>query len=77
MSYKSRSRSQLRVVEIPSYGTFFGRAHPHTIAVTEDNLLSRVDESAIDQPFYGTAHEVAHQLREQIGEERVNTALRR
>jgi ABC-2 type transport system permease protein len=53
--------SQLRIVEIPRYGTFFGRAHPLTIAVTEDNFVTRVDDREIDQPFYGTAHEVAHQ----------------
>ncbi len=51
---------QLRVVEIPRYGGF-GRAHPHTIAFTEDYFFSRVREGEVDQPFYGTAHEVAHQ----------------
>ncbi|MPY90990.1 MAG: hypothetical protein GEU99_24145 [Luteitalea sp.] len=55
------SGSQLQIVEIPRYDSFFGRAHLHTIATTEDNFLSRVDEGEIDQPFYGTAHEVAHQ----------------
>ena len=52
--------SQLRIVEIPRYGGF-GRAHPHTIAFTEDIFLSRVEEGEFDQPFYGTAHEIAHQ----------------
>jgi ABC-2 type transport system permease protein len=52
--------SQLRILEIPRYGGF-GHAHPHTIAFTEDAFLSRVREGEIDQPFYGTAHEVAHQ----------------
>ncbi|HEU4455098.1 MAG TPA: M1 family aminopeptidase, partial [Longimicrobium sp.] len=52
--------SQLRIVEIPRYGGF-GAAHPHTISFTEDYFLSRVREGEIDQPFYGTAHEVAHQ----------------
>ena len=51
--------SQLRVVEIPRYGGF-GRAHPHTVAFTEDYFLSHVRPGEIDQPFYGTAHEVAH-----------------
>jgi hypothetical protein len=52
--------SQLRIVEFPRYGGF-GHAHPHTIAFAEDAFLSRVKEGEIDQPFYGTAHEVAHQ----------------
>jgi hypothetical protein len=49
----------LRIVEIPRYGGF-GSAHPHTIAFTEDVFFSRVREGEVDQPFYGTAHEVAH-----------------
>ena len=51
---------QLRIVESPRYGGF-GIAHPHTIGFTEDAFLSRVKENEVDQPFYGTAHEVAHQ----------------
>ncbi len=51
---------QLRIVEIPRYEGF-GSAHPHTISFTEDYFLSRVREGEVDQPFYGTAHEVAHQ----------------
>jgi ABC-type transport system involved in multi-copper enzyme maturation permease subunit len=51
---------QLRILEIPRYGGF-GRAHPHTISFTEDHFLSRVRAGEIDQPFYGTAHEIAHQ----------------
>ncbi|MBW3553516.1 MAG: hypothetical protein KY466_08400 [Gemmatimonadetes bacterium] len=51
--------SDLRIVEIPRYGGF-GSAHPHTIAFTEDVFFSRVREGEVDQPFYGTAHEVAH-----------------
>ncbi len=51
--------SQLRVVEIPRYGTF-GRAHPQTIAFTEDYFFGRFREGEVDQSFYGTAHEVAH-----------------
>lgn len=52
--------SVLRIVEIPRYGRF-GRAHPHTIAFTEDNLLTRATADGFDQAFFGTAHEVAHQ----------------
>ncbi|CAN5601614.1 hypothetical protein BH23GEM10_BH23GEM10_06600 [soil metagenome] len=51
---------QLRIVEFPRYGGF-GHAHPHTIAFAEDAFLSRVNGDEIDQPFYGTAHQVAHQ----------------
>lgn len=51
---------QLRIVEFPRYGGF-GIAHPHTIAFAEDAFLSRVREGEVDQPFFGTAHEVAHQ----------------
>lgn len=50
---------QLRIVEIPRYGGF-GSAHPYTISFTEDAFLSRVRAGEVDQPFYGTAHEVAH-----------------
>jgi ABC-type transport system involved in multi-copper enzyme maturation permease subunit len=51
---------ELSIVEIPRYGGF-GRALAHTITFTEDYFLSRVKEDQLDQPFYGTAHEVAHQ----------------
>ena len=51
--------SDLKIVEIPRYGGF-GSAHPHAIAFTEDVFFSRVREGEVDQPFYGTAHEVAH-----------------
>jgi ABC-type transport system involved in multi-copper enzyme maturation permease subunit len=51
--------SELRLVEAPRYGGM-GSAHPLTIAFTEDAFLSRVREGEVDQPFYGTAHEVAH-----------------
>ena len=51
--------SDLQIVETPRYGGF-GSAHPHTIAFTEDVFFSRVREGEVDQPFYGTAHEVAH-----------------
>jgi hypothetical protein len=50
---------QLTIVEIPPYGTF-GSAFPHTISFSEAYFLSRVREGEFDQPFYGTAHEVAH-----------------
>jgi hypothetical protein len=52
--------SQLRIVEFPRYGGF-GHAGPHTIAFAEHAFFSRVKDGEIDQPFYGTAHEVAHQ----------------
>ena len=51
--------SQLRIVEFPRYGGF-GHAGPHTVAFAEDVFFSRVKDGEIDQPFYGTAHEVAH-----------------
>jgi len=51
---------ELTVVELPRYGGF-GRALAHTVTFTEDYFLSRVKEGEVDQPFYGTAHEVAHQ----------------
>lgn len=51
--------NQLRVVEFPRYGGF-GVAHPHTIAFAESYFLSRVKPGELDQPFYGTAHEIAH-----------------
>ncbi len=51
---------ELSIVEIPRYGGF-GRALAHTITFTEDYFLGRVKENQLDQPFYGTAHEVAHQ----------------
>jgi aminopeptidase N len=52
---------QLRLVEVPRYDSGFGSAHLHTIAVREDNFLTRVGEGEIDSAFYGTAHEIAHQ----------------
>jgi ABC-2 type transport system permease protein len=51
---------QLRIVELPRYGGF-GVAHPHTVTFTEDYFLACVRPGELDQPFYGTAHEVAHQ----------------
>ena len=51
---------ELSIVEIPRYGGF-GRALAHTITFTEDYFLSRVREGEVDQPFYGTSHEIAHQ----------------
>lgn len=51
--------SELRIVEIPRYGGF-GRAHPYMSTFTEDVFFSRVRDGEVDQPFYGTAHEVAH-----------------
>jgi ABC-type transport system involved in multi-copper enzyme maturation permease subunit len=50
----------LRIVEKPRYGGGFGSAHPYLMALSEDAFFSRVEEGEVDQPFYGTAHEVAH-----------------
>jgi ABC-2 type transport system permease protein len=52
---------QLRIAEIPPYTINGGRAHPNTIAFAEDFFITRVKPGEIDQAFYGTAHEVAHQ----------------
>jgi hypothetical protein len=49
----------LRVVEIPRYGSF-GRAHPQTIAFTEDVFFTRPRDGEFDRLFFGNAHEVAH-----------------
>jgi hypothetical protein len=51
---------ELRVVEFARYGGF-GIAHPHTIGFSEDYFHGRVRAGKVDQPSYGTAHEVAHQ----------------
>jgi len=52
--------NHLTFVEIPRYGGF-GRAMPGNISFTEDYFISRVQPGEVDQPFYGTAHEIAHQ----------------
>jgi ABC-type transport system involved in multi-copper enzyme maturation permease subunit len=49
----------LSIVEIPPYGDF-GSAHPGMIAFSETFFGIRADEGDVDEPFYGTAHEVAH-----------------
>jgi hypothetical protein len=46
-------------VEHPPYGGF-GSAHPGLIRFTEPFFLTRVGAGDVDEPFYGTAHEVAH-----------------
>jgi ABC-2 type transport system permease protein len=51
---------ELRIVEIPPY-SIFGHADPGTIAFSEDIFFSRSKPEELDQAFYGTAHEVAHQ----------------
>ncbi|HXV86102.1 MAG TPA: M1 family aminopeptidase [Gemmatimonadales bacterium] len=51
--------SHLGIVEIPRYDSFC-RAHPNTIACTEDTFLTRVDGDEFDMAFFATAHEVAH-----------------
>jgi hypothetical protein len=53
---------QLRIVEVPPY-SIFGRAHAGTIAFSEAIFFSRVKAGEIDQAFYGTAHEVAHEFQ--------------
>ncbi|HYW30934.1 MAG TPA: M1 family aminopeptidase, partial [Gemmatimonas sp.] len=50
----------LRLVEFPSYGGF-GIAHPNTIGFSEDYFFGRVRDGELDMPFYGMAHEIAHQ----------------
>ncbi|MES2521783.1 MAG: M1 family aminopeptidase [Gemmatimonadota bacterium] len=50
----------LRLVEFPSYGGF-GIAHPNTVGFAEDYFFGRVREGELDMPFYGLAHEIAHQ----------------
>jgi aminopeptidase N len=52
--------SLLQVIEIPRYSVF-GSALPLSTAFSEDVFDSRVREGEIDQPFYATAHETAHQ----------------
>jgi ABC-2 type transport system permease protein len=49
----------LRIAEVPPYGGY-GRALPNIISFTEDIFLFRIGENDVDEPFYGTAHEVAH-----------------
>ena len=51
---------ELRIVEIPPYSVV-GHADPGTIAFSEDIFFSRSKPGELDQAFYGTAHEVAHQ----------------
>jgi ABC-type transport system involved in multi-copper enzyme maturation permease subunit len=52
--------SLLQVLEIPRYDKF-GVALPVSMAFSEDAFHSRVRDGEIDQPFYGAAHETAHQ----------------
>jgi hypothetical protein len=52
--------NHLSIVEFPRYGNF-GIAHRYMIGFAEDAFLSRVKAGQVDMPFYGTAHEVAHQ----------------
>jgi ABC-2 type transport system permease protein len=49
----------LSLVEHPPYGGF-GSAHPALIKFTESFFLTRVGAGDVDEPFYGTAHEIAH-----------------
>lgn len=50
----------LSVVEFPSYGGF-GIAHRFLVGFAEDVFIGRIRDNTFDMPFYGTAHEVAHQ----------------
>ena len=52
--------SLLQVLEVPRYSVF-GIALPVSMAFSEDAFHSHVGEDEIDQPFYGAAHETAHQ----------------
>jgi hypothetical protein len=47
------------IVEIPPYSVF-GSAHPGLIVFSETFFNSRAGENDVNEPFYGTAHEVAH-----------------
>lgn len=52
---------ELRIVEIPRYGTG-ARAHPHTIAFSEGSaFITRADSGEVDRTFFVVAHETAHQ----------------
>jgi ABC-2 type transport system permease protein len=50
----------LSIVEFPRYGGF-GIAHRYLIGFAEDVFIGRIKDNRFDMPFYGTAHEVAHQ----------------
>jgi hypothetical protein len=47
------------IVEVPPY-SIFGSAHPGLIVFSETFFNSRAGEGDVNEPFYGTAHEVAH-----------------
>jgi hypothetical protein len=47
------------IVEVPPYSVF-GSAHPGLIVFSETFFNTRSGEGDVDEPFYGTAHEVAH-----------------
>jgi ABC-2 type transport system permease protein len=51
--------SALRIVEIPRYEKT-ARAHPNTVAFSEHAFFARTN-LPIDQLFFTTAHEIAHQ----------------
>lgn len=50
----------LSIVEFPGYDGF-GVAHRFLIGFAEDVFIGRIKDQRFDMPFYGTAHEVAHQ----------------
>ena len=47
------------IVEVPPYSVF-GSAHPGLIVFSETFFNSRAGDGDVNEPFYGTAHEVAH-----------------
>ncbi len=53
---------QVRIVEFPRYGRY-AASFPNTIPFSEsiDFIARMQDEDSIDNPFYVTAHDVAHQ----------------
>jgi hypothetical protein len=50
---------ELSIVEVPPY-SIFGSAHPGLIVFSETFFNSRAGDGDVNEPFYGTAHEVAH-----------------
>ena len=51
---------ELRIVEVPPY-SIHARAFPSTLALAEQNFITRTGPDVVDLTFFGTAHEIAHQ----------------
>lgn len=52
---------QVRILEFPRYASF-AQSFPNTIPYSESiGFIAKVEEDAIDYPYYVTAHELAHQ----------------